>query len=89
MGECKGLNSAFHAEDAKRPQRNDDETNDSQGQGWEKDSGPPYQDATKTIASIFSGRATSKIKREQKLTARQIMVVTTYDGKVIDPKYLN
>jgi len=26
---------------------------------------------------------------EQKLTTQQIMLVTTYDGKVIDSKYLN
>jgi hypothetical protein len=42
MGKCKGLNRAFHAEDAKRPWRNDDETDDSQGQGREKDVGPAY-----------------------------------------------
>ena len=33
MGECKGLNRAFHAEDAKRPQRNDDKIDDGQGEG--------------------------------------------------------
>jgi hypothetical protein len=42
MGKCKGLNMAFHTEDAKRPWRNDDETDDSQGQGREKDAGPAY-----------------------------------------------
>ena len=41
------------------------------------------------VASIFGGRATSENRQEQKPTARQIMSVTTYDGKIIDPKYLN
>jgi hypothetical protein len=69
MSECKGLNRAFHIEDAKRPWRNDDETDNCQGGGWEKDAGPAYQDATKTIASIFGGRATFEDKWEQKLVA--------------------
>ena len=64
MGECKGLNMAFCAEDAKRPWRNDD----GQGGGWEKDEGPAYQDATKIVASIFGGSTASKNRREQKLT---------------------
>jgi hypothetical protein len=80
---------ASRREDAKRPQRNDDKTYNGQGGGWEKDVGPAYQDATKTVASIFGGRATSKNRREQKLTARQIISVTTYDDKVTDLKYLN
>jgi hypothetical protein len=69
MGECKGLNRAFRVEDAKRSWCNDDEIDDGQGGGREKDAGPAYQDATKTITSIFGGRATSEDKREQKLTA--------------------
>jgi len=55
MGECKGLNRAFHVEDKKRPRRNDDDTDDGQGGGQEKDAGPTYQDAAKTVASIFGG----------------------------------
>ena len=69
MGECKGLNEAFHVEDAKRPWCNDDDVDDGQGGGWEKDAGPAYQGATKTVTSIFDGRATSENRQEQKLTA--------------------
>ena len=76
-------------EDAKRPRCNDDETDDGKDRGWGKDVGLAYQDTTNTVASIFGGRAASKNRREQKLTAWQIMSVTTYDNKVIDPKYLN
>jgi hypothetical protein len=56
-------------EDAKGPRRNNDEIDDDQGGGREKEAGPAYQDATKTIDSIFGGRAASENWREQKLTA--------------------
>ena len=49
----------------------------------------PTRTPTKSVASIFGGRATSKNKREQKLITHHIMYVTTYDGKVTYPKYLN
>ena len=64
MGECKGLNRAFRAEDAKRPWRNNDDIDDGQGGGREKDASPTNQDATKTITSIFGGRATSENRWE-------------------------
>ena len=44
---------------------------------------------TKIIATIFGGRAVSEDKWEQKLIARRIMSVATYDGPVADPKYLD
>ena len=44
---------------------------------------------TRTVATIFGGRAISEDKRGQKLVARCVMSVTTYDGPVADPKYLD
>ena len=41
-----------------------------------------------TVATIFKGYAASKSKRQQKLTARQVMSITKYDT-VVDPKYLD
>ena len=70
MGECKGLIRAFHVEDTKRPWRNDDDIDDIQGGGRENDAGPAYQDATKTVPSIFARRGASENRQEQKLTAR-------------------
>jgi hypothetical protein len=70
MGECRGLNKAFCDEPSKRPRRNDNKTEDDQGGDRDKNKGPAYQDATKTIATMFGGRAISKDKREQKLVAR-------------------
>ena len=43
----------------------------------------------KTVTSIFGGRAASEDKREQKLVARRVMVVTSYDDPIADPKYLD
>ena len=63
MGKCRGLNKAFHGEPAKRQWRNDDETEDGQGRDWDKSKGPSYQDATKTVTTIF------RDKCEQKLVA--------------------
>jgi hypothetical protein len=59
-GRVQGSKQGFRAEDAKRPQCNDDEIDDDEGGGREKDVGPAYQDATKTVTSIFGGRASSK-----------------------------
>jgi hypothetical protein len=89
MGECKGLNKAFHEEDRKSPRRKDDEADDSQEEDHSKDARPAYQDPSKTVASIFSGRAASENRQEQKLTAQQIMSVTSYDDTIANPKYLN
>ena len=89
MGECKGLNMAFQAEDAKRPWREDDETEDGQCGGREKITVHVYQDPTKTIASIFGGRAASEDKQEQKLIAQRVMFVASYDDPIADPKYLD
>ena len=76
-------------ESSKKPRRDDDETEDGQGGERGKNKSPTYQDPTKTVATIFGGRAVSEDKREQKLVARRVMSVATYDGPVADPKYLN
>jgi hypothetical protein len=55
----QGSKQGFRAEDAKRPQCNDDEIDDDEGGGREKD------------------------------VARRVMSITTYDGPIIDPKYLD
>ena len=44
---------------------------------------------TKTVATIFGGRAIFEDKRVQKLVARHVMLVATYDGPIVDPKYLD
>ena len=49
---------------------------------------PLFQDANKTVATIFGGYAAFESKRQQKLTARQVMLITKYDT-VADPKYLD
>jgi len=59
------LNKAFHEEDRRRPWRKDDEANDGQEEGHGKDARPAYQDPTKTVASIFGGRAAIETMREQ------------------------
>ena len=59
IGECRGLNKAFRGELVKRKWRNDDETKDGQGRDRDKSKGPVYQDTTKTVATIFDGRAIS------------------------------
>ena len=77
------------SESSKKPQRDDDETEDGQGKEQGKNKGPTYQDPTKTAATIFGGRVVSKDKQEQKLVARCVMSVATYDGHVADPKYVD
>ena len=89
MDERKGLNKAFHEEDRKRSRCKDDKTDDGQEEDHGKDTRPAYQDPSKTITSIFSGKAATETKREQKLTVRQIMSITTYDDTIAHPKYLD
>ena len=89
MRECRGLKTALGGESSKKPRRDDDETEDGQGGERGKKKGPTYQDPTKTVATIFGGRAVSKDKWEQKLVARCVMSVATYDGPIADPKYLD
>ena len=43
------------------------------------------QDANKMVATIFRGCAAYESKRQQKLTAQQVMSMTKYDT-VTDPK---
>ena len=76
-------------ESLKKPRCDDDETKDGQGGERGKNKGPTYLDPTKTIATIFGGRAASEDKREQKDVARHVMSVATYDGPIADPKYFN
>jgi len=51
-------------EDAKRPRCNDDETDDGKDRGRGKDAGLAYQDTTKTITTIYDGRAISEDKHK-------------------------
>ena len=41
------------------------------------------------MRTIFGGRAVFEDKWEQKLVARRVMSVATYDDPVVDPKYLD
>ena len=50
--------------------RKDDKLDDGKGEERLKGARPTAQDANKTIATIFGGRAASESKRQQKLTAR-------------------
>ena len=83
------MKTAFHGEPSKKPRCNDDETEDGQDGDRDKNRGPIYQGLTKTITTILRGRAISKDEREQKLVARRVMSVTSYDGPIADPKYLD
>ena len=62
MWECRGLKTTLGREPSKKQRRNDDETEDSQGGERGKNKGPTYQDPTKTVATIFGGRAISEDK---------------------------
>jgi len=89
MRECRGLKTVLKGELSKKQWRIDDETEDTQGGERGKNKGPTYQDPTKTVATIFGGRAVSEDKREQKLVARCVMSVATCDGPVSNLKYLD
>ncbi|XP_066373464.1 uncharacterized protein [Miscanthus floridulus] len=89
MRECRGLKTALGGITSKKPWCDDDETEDGQGGERGKNKGPTYQDPTKTVATIFGERAVSEDKREHKLIAQRIMSITTYDGPIADPKYLD
>ena len=69
MWECRALKTMLGGECSKKQWRNDDETKGGQGGERGKNKGPTYQDPTKTVATIFGGRAISEDKREQKLIA--------------------
>jgi hypothetical protein len=79
---------AFRDEQQKRQMRKDDESDDGKEEEQSKDVRLAFQDANKTVATIFGGCAASESKRQQKLTARQVMSITMYDT-VADPKYLD
>ena len=49
--------------------RKDDESDDGKGEEHPKDTQPAFQDANKTIATIFGGYTTSESKHQQKLMA--------------------
>lgn len=85
MHECRGLKIAFGGETSKKSRCNDD--NDD-NQGRDQDKRLVYQEPSKTITTIFGGRAISKDKWEQKLVARCVMSVTAYDSPIANPKFL-
>jgi hypothetical protein len=85
MWECRGLKTAFTDETSKKPCRNDD-ANDNQGGDPSKC--PVFQDPSKTVTTIFGGRAVSEDKQERKLVACRVMFVTTYDDPIADLKFL-
>jgi hypothetical protein len=85
MQECRGLKTAFAGETSKKPRHNDDADDN---QGGDPSKHPVFQDPSKTVTTIFGGRAVSKDKRERKLVARRVMSITTYDGPVADSKFL-
>jgi len=64
MRECRGLKVVLDGESSKKPRHDDDETKDGQGGERGKNKGPTYQDPTKTVATIFGGRAISEDKQE-------------------------
>ena len=88
MQQCHGMAKPFHDEEQKRQRHEDNESDDGRGEECPKYAQPAFQDANKTIATIFGGYVASKSKRQQKLTARQVMSITKYD-MVTDPKYLD
>ena len=55
---------AFSDEEQKWQRCKDDESNDNKGEERPKDTRPSFQDANKTIATIFRGYAASESKRQ-------------------------
>ena len=70
MWQCYGMAKAFRDEQQKRQMRKDDESDDGKEEERPKDARLAFQDANKTVATIFRGCAASKSKRQQKLAAR-------------------
>ena len=73
---------------SRNDRRKDDESDDGKEEERPKDVRLAFQDANKTVATIFGGCATSESKRQQKLTTWQVMSITKHD-MVTDPKYLD
>ena len=48
----------------------DDESDGNKGEERPKDARPTFQDANKTVATIFGGYSASESKRQQKLSTR-------------------
>ena len=69
MRQCYGMAKAFRHEEKKRQTRKDDESDDGKEERT-KDTRHAFQDANKTVTTIFGGYAASESKRQQKLTAR-------------------
>ena len=61
---------AFHDEQQKWQTCKDDESDDDKEEEHPKDAQLAFQDANKTIATIFRGHAASESNCQQKLTAR-------------------
>ena len=63
MRQCYGMAKAFRDEEKKRQTRKDDESDDGKEEEHPKDARHAFQDANKTIATIFGGCTTSESKR--------------------------
>jgi hypothetical protein len=63
-----------------------DDADDNEGRDWDK--GPTYQEASKTVTTIFEVHAVHEDKRDRKLVAHRVMLAATYDGPITDPKFL-
>jgi hypothetical protein len=59
MHKCRGLKTAFGGESSKKPCRNDDADDN---EGGDRDKGHTYQEASKTIATIFGDKPSTKTK---------------------------
>ena len=60
--QCYGMAKAFRDEQQKRQMRKDDESDDGKEE-QSKDARLAFQDANKTVATIFRGCAASESKR--------------------------
>jgi len=78
---------AFHDEEQKWQRTRMTSQTMAKGKECPTDARPTTQDANKTVTTISEGYATYESKRQQKLTARQVMSIIQY-GIVADPKYL-
>ena len=63
MRQCYGMAKAFRDEEQKQQTRKDDESDDGKGEERPKDARPAFQDANKTVTTIFRGYAASESKR--------------------------
>ena len=62
MRQCYGMTKAFRDEEQKRQTHKDNKSDDGKGEERPKDARPTFQDADKTVATIFSGYGASENK---------------------------